>query len=416
MQERPKRILLIIAFIGSVIAIGFAMYLVFFATGPNISSPESQTLSTEQKAGALIPAKEGAPSAESEAESAQVNGELPQAAPIANGGVTQITALTTGPVQNPTLNADGKNMNFYNKEDGYFYTIDKDGNIVQLSTQAFPNVQTATWNRTAEKAVLTFPDDSKIVYDFQTQKQVSLPKHWKDINFSPASDQLIAKSLTLDPNNRWLVTSNDNGSNIKSIQALGENADKVQVTWSPNDQVVAFADTALASGNNSESGFGRKVIYPVGKNQENFKGLVVEGFGFASSWAPSGKTLLYSVYGDYSRGKPLLWLVDATASSMGDRRHSLGVNTWVDKCTWSSDTIVYCAVPQNLPDNAGLERRLYENYPDTLFKLDLSSGRSSVVAIPQTDTTMTNLSVSKDAASLYYTDAVSGQLKLIKLK
>lgn len=416
MQERSKRILLIIAFIGSVIAIGFAMYIVFFASGLDGTPTGTETPTAEQKAGSLTPSKEGTPGSGSNVGTTEGNGALPQAAAIANGGVTQTLALTTGPIQNPTLSADGKSMNFYNKEDGYFYTIDKDGNIVKLSNKAFPNVQSTAWNQNAEKAVLTFPDDSKIVYNFQTQSQVTLPKHWQDVEFSPTADNLIAKSLALDPNNRWLVLSNDNGSNVTPVQALGDNADKVQVNWSPNDQVVAFADTASIANGNSQGGFDTKIIYPIGKNKENFRGLVVEGFGFASTWSPNGKTLLYSVYGDYSQGKPLLWLVDGTSSSMGDHRHSLGVNTWVDKCTWSSDTIVYCAVPQNLPDNAGLARSLYANLPDTVFKLDLASNRSSVVAIPATDTTMSNLSLSKDGSSLYYTDAASGQLKLIKLK
>lgn len=415
MQERPKRILLIMGFIGSVIVIGLAMYVVFFAEAPGVTTPEGPGASTEQPSGSLPSSLEGTPGAGGEVGTTD-GGALPEAAAVADGGVTQTIALTTGPVQNTALSADGNKINFYNEEDGFFYTIDKDGNIVKLSNQTFPNVQSVEWNRDAEKAVMVFPDDSKIVYNFQTQSQVTLPKHWEDVEFSPSSDNLIAKSLALDPNNRWLVISNDNGSNVTSIQALGENADKVEVNWSPNDQVVGFADTSSVVGTNAASGFDTKVIYPIGKNQENFKGLVVEGFGFAPSWSPSGKTILYSVYGDYSQGKPLLWLVNGTAASMGENRHSLGINTWVDKCTWSSDTIVYCAVPQNLPPNAGLQRTLYSTRPDTLYKLDLTNGRNSVVAIPETDTTMTSLSVSADGSALYYTDAFSGQLKLIKLK
>lgn len=402
-------------FIGSIIVIALAMYVVFFAEAPRVTTQDSSGSSAEQSSGSFPSSLEGTPGTEGGIGTTN-GGALPEAAAVADGGITQTIALTTGPVQNTTLSADGNKINFYNEEDGYFYTIDKDGNIVKLSNQTFPNVQSVEWNRDAEKAVMVFPDDSKIVYNFQTQTQVTLPKHWEDVEFSPTSDNLIAKSLALDPNNRWLVVSNDNGSNVTSIQALGENADKVEVNWSPNDQVVGFADTSSIVGTNATSGFNTKVIYPIGKNQENFKGLVVEGFGFAPSWSPSGKTILYSVYGDYSQGKPLLWLVNGTASSMGENRHSLGINTWVDKCTWSSDTIAYCAVPQNLPPNAGLQRSLYSTRPDALYKLDLANGRNEVVAIPATDTTMTNLSVSTDGSVLYYTDALSGQLKLIKLK
>jgi hypothetical protein len=415
MQEQTKRILSIILFIGSTVAIGLVLYTVFFAEEKTDETPGAITPTEEQTGGALVPSKEGVPGA-AVVPGTTEGGVLPQASAIAVGGLTQITALTTGPVQNTTLSANGKGVNFYNNEDGRFYSIDKDGNIVKLSSQTFPDVKTVAWNGSSEKAVLTFPDESKIVYDFQNQTQVTLPKHWDDVNFSPTSNQLIAKSLALDPNNRWLVVSSDNGSNVVPIEALGNNANKVDISWSPNDQVVAFADTASLTGGETTSSFDSKIIYPVGKNQENFKGLLVEGFGFKPSWSPSGKTILYSVYSDYSQGKPLLWLVDGTSSTMGDHRRSMGLNTWVEKCTWSTDTTIYCAVPQNLPENAGLQPTLYADLPDVLYKVDLANNLTTAIAIPATDTTMKNLSVSKDESALYYTDAVTGQLQLIKLK
>ena len=225
------------------------------------------------------------------------------------------------------------------------------------------------------------------------------------------TDEIIAKSIALDPNNRWLVVSSDDGSRVKSIQALGMNEDKVDVNWSPNDQVVAFADTAPAI----EGGLDRKVIYPVGKNQENFKGLVVEGLNFDSLWSPNGKQLLYSVTGDYSSNKPLLWIVDATTSTMGENRASLGLNTWVDKCAWSGSTSVYCAVPMDLPPNAGLRRSLYADKNDALYKIDLATGRSSLVALVQEATPMNDLTISRDESLVYFTNK-DGRLEVMKLK
>lgn len=415
MQEQQKRILSIILFIGSAVAIGFVMYIVFFGGGEKLTPTKQPTTGEQPGTGTLPSSKEGVPG-QAITPSVQGGGALPKASPIASGGVTQTTALTTGPVENITISSDGNGVNFYNKSDGRFYTIDANGKIVKLSDQTFPEVEKVAWNQNAEKAVLTFPDESKIVYDFANETQVTIPKHWDDVEFSPTSDQLIAKSLAMDPNNRWLVIASDTGSNVVPIQALGENGDKVQVNWSPNDQVVAFADTSSVNGADLEAGFDARMIYPVGKNQENFHGLLVEGFGFKSAWSPDGKTILYSVYSDYSQGKPLLWVVDGTSASMGDKRHSIGLNTWVDKCAWASGTIIYCAVPQNLPDNAGLQPTLYADLPDVLYKVDLTTNKLFIVAIPDTDTTMKNLSVSKDGSFLYYTDASTNQLKLIRLK
>ncbi len=420
MNERTKRILTIALFILSVFVIGFIMYIVFFK--PQSTQPPSITTPGEQPSGALTPSQTGAPGIST----GTIPGVLPSttgqgvttpASPIANGNITQTTALTTAPVSNPILSTDGSSENFYNAADGKFYTINAQGKIVSLSDQTFPNVQTVTWNHTAQKAVLEFPDGSNIIYDFKNQKQITLPKQWEGFSFSPTTDEIAAKSIGLDENNRWLLISNDNGSNAVPFQALGNNADQVTVDWSPNNQVVAFADTASTVSTDAPStDFNQRIIYPIGKNQENMKALVIEGSNFTPSWSPSGKTLLYSANADYSSGKPLLWNVDATANDMGQNRHSLGINTWADKCTWSTETTLYCAVPQNLPDNAGMQRDLYSALPDSLYKVDLASGQSSLVAIPDQQKTMTNLSVSKDASLLYFTDATSGVLNLIHLK
>ena len=100
---------------------------------------------------------------------------------------------------------------------------------------------------------------------------------------------------------------------------------------------------------------------------------------------------------------------------MGDNRQSLGLYTWVDKCTWSSASVVYCAVPLELPPNAGLQRSLYENEPDALYKLDLTVGTSTLIAIPAEETSMNNLQVSDDESAIYFTNT-SGQLELMRLK
>jgi hypothetical protein len=113
---------------------------------------------------------------------------------------------------------------------------------------------------------------------------------------------------------------------------------------------------------------------------------------------------------------PLLWLVDATPATMGENRHSLGIYTWADKCTFSSATTVYCAVPKNLPINAGLQRALYVDYPDSVYRIDTASNKVTLVAVPETDTTMENLSVGNDGANLYFTDRDDGTIQTMRLK
>ncbi len=411
MNERTKRILLIIGFLLSVVIIAFVMYRMFVADFIPEATVEDDTATTDTTTG-LPFSMDGVFSDFTNDDTTDTGtGTLAEADEVARGSVTETTSLTTGAVYNATLSGDGQSMNYYDDTDGRFYTIDEDGNVVRMSDTQFPDVETVEWNKDAEKAVMEFPDGSNIIYDFDTEKQVTLPQHWEDFDFSPVADEIVAKSIGLDPNNRYLVTSNDDGSNVKSFQALGENEDKVDVNWSPNDQVVAFADTS----GSSYGGLNRAMIYPVGLNDENYKGLVVEGLFFDSVWSPNGKQILYSVVGDYSSNKPLLWIVDGTASTMGENRRSLGLNTWVDKCTWGSSSTAYCAVPQDLPDNAGLQRSIYDNLPDVLYKIDFNTGHTSLLAIPDNETSMNSLSVSSDESKIYYTND-SGRLELIMLK
>ncbi|KKW33105.1 MAG: hypothetical protein UY76_C0009G0011 [Candidatus Uhrbacteria bacterium GW2011_GWA2_52_8d] len=394
-------------FILSVFVIAFMLYALFFR-----SAPPAPTVEEVPEIPDLVglPGSTEAQPRESGAQQGGTAG-LEPADDVARGGLTQTTELTTGAVFNSILNGDGQTMNYYNATDGRFYTIDEDGTVVALSSAQFPQAQDVQWNKDSNKALIEFPDGSNIVYNFDTQRQTTLPAHWEDFDFSPVTDEILAKNIALDPQNRWLIITNEDGSKTQSIQALGENEEKVNVNWSPNDQVVAFASTAQAI----QGGLDRNVIYPVGKNQENFKGLVVEGLGFDSVWSPNGKQLLYSVSGSYSNDKPLLWIVDASASTMGDNRRSLGLNTWVDKCTWSSSTTVYCAVPLNLPSNAGLARAVYQDKPDVLYKLDLLTETSTLIAVPAEETAMNNLQVSTDGSMIYFTNT-SGQLELMRLK
>ena len=408
MTERTKKLFLVGGFILSVFIMAFVLYTLFFRPAPPEATVEGgKGTSTGQLPSSLEAIMREREQAQEEAGT----GRLETSDEVARGGLTRTTELTTGAVSHSVLSGDGQTMNYYSASDSRFYTIDENGTVIALSDTQFPNADHVEWNKDSNKALIEFPDGSNIVYNFDSEVQVTLPSHWEDFDFSPVSDELIAKSIALDPSNRYLVVTKDDGSKATSIQALGENESSVDVNWSPNDQVVAFADTSNAI----QGGLDRNVLYPIGKNKENFKGLVVEGLDFDSLWSPSGRQLLYSVVGDYSQNKPLLWLVDATSSTMGDNRQSLGINTWVDKCTWSSSSVIYCAVPLQLPPNAGLQRSLYDNEPDALYKLDLLAGTSSLVAIPAQETSMNHLQVSNDGSNLYFSDT-SGQLELMRLK
>ncbi|MFA6132272.1 MAG: hypothetical protein WC702_04420 [Patescibacteria group bacterium] len=406
LSERTKKILIVAGFVASVIGIGTALYFMFLAPSTT-TTPTTETNETPSNIGGLPTTGLGQPTV------GTTEGEtiLPEASEVAHGGLTETTMLTAAAVTDVALSSDGKSMNYYDQSDNRFYTIASNGTVTKLSNKQFPDVEDTAWNNDGSKAVIEFPDGSNIVYNFTDETQVTLPQHWEDFEFSPNQDQIIAKSITVDSDSSMLVVSNEDGSQTQAVQALGNNADKVQINPSPTDQIIAFSDTAGDQG-----GFGQKMIYPIGKNQENFKGLTVEGLGFESLWSPRGDILLYSTYSSYSDYKPLLWVVDGSVNSIGDNRRSAGLNTWVDKCVFAGNDVIYCGIPQSLETNAGMQRTLYKKNPDDLYKIDLSTGRSSLIARPAEDAAMENLQVTDDGSLLYFTNAIDGRLGYIKLK
>lgn len=396
-----KRILLIISFLVVTFGLGVAIYFVFFRAPKPPEKPGVPIVTPGElpTAGVRVPGIPEAPEAPT---------GLPLASPVAQGGVTQTKTLVSGDLAGIT--GRGDDLQYYNRGDGKFYRVNSDGRIEEVSSRAFFNVDKVTWTPNREAAVLEYPDGSNIFYDFGGGKQATLPKHWEEFDFSPQGDKVSGLSMGIDPANRWLFTSNPDGTAAKIIEALGENADKVQVAWSPSGQVIAFSNTG------EPKGFGREQILLIGQNHENFKGLIVEGLGFDGRWSPDGSRVLYSVASPSADMRPTLWIVNGQGEAIGTNRRNLGLNTWVDKCAFSEAAAVYCAVPTNLPEGAGLERGITKFTPDNFYKLNLSSGAKTLVAVPEVPVNATNLSVSQDGATLYFQDSISGNILTLRLK
>ncbi|PJA92663.1 MAG: hypothetical protein CO133_01965, partial [Candidatus Komeilibacteria bacterium CG_4_9_14_3_um_filter_37_5] len=154
------------------------------------------------------------------------------------------------------------------------------------------------------------------------------------------------------------------------------------------------------------------------KSGNNLKSLVVEGRNFEYQWAPQGDYILYSVYSSKSEQKPILYLANMAGDQTGMYKVNLGLNTWSDKCVFTSDsTKVYCAVPTSLPKLAGIFRELTNNVSDNFYEIDLNSGFKTLLNTAANGSIRaTNMSISTDGDILYFVDSSSGELKQIKLR
>ncbi len=407
MSERAKRILVITIFVVIVLVAGFGIWWYFFRPllVPSVAPAPPPTPVTPSTG--LTPARPAAPRP-SISVTPGAPGALPS--PVAAGGLTSTTALTQTSVLAPSLAGDGSTIQYYNRSDGKFYRILPDGSAQTLSDKVFFNVSAVTWAGDRAQAILEYPDGANILYNFATGRQATLPRHWQNFSFSPRSDGIAFLSLGADQDSRWLAISSPDGSGSRAIEGLGNNADKVHVAWSPNDQVVAFSRTGLPQGANEQE------ILLIGKNHENYRSLIVNGIGFRPRWSPDGAKLLYSATSADNDWKPQLWIAGATPANIGEGKTGLGLATWADKCAFANPGTIYCAVPTNLPRGAGLYPAIAANTPDQLWKVDLRTGARQLIAIPSEDHTIDTITISNDERSLYFTDKISGQLYKIDLK
>ena len=409
-QLNWKRILLILGFIAAVIILGYLLYYFFFKP----ALPPGPPVNVNVPIGVLpnVGVNVNVPIA-------NINAILPPSPPpavappspiseVATGGVTQTLPLTATPTYGATLAADGSNLLYYDKNVGKFYQLTPDGQSRLLSDQTFYQVEKITWAPDKAKAVLEYPDGANIVYDFETKSQVTLPKHWKDFDFSPNSDQLVFKSMGINEENRWLAVSSADGSQARKIEHLGNKDATVHPLWSPNGQIIAVYREDLD--------FDRQNLYFVGLHNENFKLTILDGRGFRGQWSPTGKQLLYSVYNSSNDYKPTLWIVDAEGENIGQNRRSLKLETWADKCSFASGDVIYCAVPQKLEGMAGIFATEMDNYPCDIYKIDLKTGFKTMIAQPEGEHNIGRVIVSNDGRYLYFTSKDDGRLYKIRLK
>ena len=408
-----KKILIIVGFISLIISLGFLLYITFFSQ--MIDTPINTPIATSSSGvGGLPIADDGSQNIISSNEDSYTqknqnnNTQKLIASDVARGGLTKTTQLNKTRSSDVVLSSNGKNIQYYNNDDGKFYYIDSNGKIDSMSDKVFHNVEKTTWSSDGNQAILEYPDGSNIVYSFDTGKQVTLPKHWEDFEFSSNGNKIAMKSIGLDPSNRYLAIANSDGSKTKIIDKIGNNADDVYPSWSPNDQVVALFTEGID--------FNRQEVFFIGQNGENFKSTVIEGRGFQPQWSPSGEKLLYSVYSSDNEMKPSLWLVNSQGEQIGSERKSLRIETWAEKCNFHSASEIYCAVPNKLEEGAGLFPELAKNTTDKLYRIDVNTGAKKLIAIPENDYNVSNIIISDDGKYLYFTDEKTSRIHKINLK
>jgi len=413
-QLNYKKIMLIILF--GVLCIGLAVGIYWLFFRPLFVGPEDEV--KYEGPGAYLPGVglvdevpgEGLPEIE-EVTPEEVIGVPTE---VAAGGDTLVLPMHEDVVAHVTLSGSGQGVNFYNPIDNKFYTLPENGTApIALSNQEFYEVEKVYWNNDKTQAIITYPDKSKILYDFNLDAQATMDKSVVDPDFSN-SDAIAFKYISTESaENNWLAVISPDGSQMQLVEHLGSNYDDVQVAWSPNNSVVALYAEII--------GIDRTEIFLLGLAGENFKSFVVDGTHFKGMWSPSGTRMLYSVVSAANAYNPSLWIVDVEEDRIGSHKFSLGLFTWVERCTFADDLTVYCAVPRELARGAGLyPDELATETHDLIYKVDLTTGTRELIGNPVigdiNNFSITSVHISKDGQYLFFWDAITEKIYKMRLK
>jgi len=406
-NPKYKKILVIVGFIAVVFLMAWFLYSMFFAP----TAPTTVVVPPDQQpsGGGLPTVGEG--TGERPVAVDPVTG-LPITTPnlpsVRTEDIVAIEADTV--VEQNVMSVERSSLGslvYYNKDDGKFYSY-ANGNITPLSDKEFHNVETVAWSRKGDRAILEYPDGHNIFYDFNKEKQISLPKELKDFSFDQSGEKIAAKVISDFPDNNWIITSNYDGSGVYFVEHLGEKEKDVQIDWSPAGEIVATYREGID--------FERQEVYPIGQSGGNIKSLVTDGRGFESSWSPQGDYILYSVYNTNSGYRPTLYLADMGGDWTGSYKIDIGINTWSDKCTFADNSQkVYCAVPEELPELSGIFRDLAADKSDVFYEINLVTGSKRIIAAPE-DVSATGLQISSDGSTLYFVNDSTGNLEEINLR
>jgi Tol biopolymer transport system component len=409
-----RKIGLIAGFIIVIIAVAYLLYFLFFTTPDEQiiieeETPDGQLPDTQRGEQPGITTDEGAENKQIIAEKViKIQAEQSEIDFVAQGGITSVNDLDYNINQGIILAKNGNDLISYNPGQGKFYTIDNSGNKFELTDKVYPEVEKIAWSAQKDSAILEFPDGSNIYYNFEEDRQVTLPKDWAEFNFNKSGDQIAYKDMNQIEDYRFIGIANPDGSGIKYLESIGGGENDFDVDFSPTGQVVATYNQGSTKNTTR--------MYLVGKYGEEFVPIELQGYGVETQWVPDGKRLIYSAHNEYSEHKPELYIVNALGGDAGSGHQSLGLQTWADKCTFQNTTTMYCAVPKELPYGADYFPELADEIADYIYRVDLETGVKTFIAEPEYAYTIDQMQVSEDGESLFFTDKATQSLHTIKLK
>lgn len=200
--------------------------------------------------------------------------------------------------------------------------------------------------------------------------------------FSPDSKKIVYQK------NSGLFTSDSGGKNQKTLASDLKIKDVILKWPSANNIAIVSKPSGAIAGN----------LWLFDVRNSNINKVIDSFFGLETLFSPDGSSFIYS-YTDQNGKNPILGFYDKN----GGKKIISNVSTLVDKCAWSTNNYIYCAVPKSWPDFAILPDDYYKNAfltNDDIWKINVETGEK--ILIFEHIGNISNLAVSRDESRVFF--------------
>jgi hypothetical protein len=324
----------------------------------------------------------------------------------------KISNVSNEAVISPIVSQNGNSLWYFSPSGELKESLFIGGDAKSLSDKKFPGILKAVWSPDKSKVLLKIKnaDESASFSLFDTNSnQVSpLNRNINEVAWMATSDKIFYKYFDSTSKKSTLNISDPNGNNWKKLMDL------------PHDKISFFQipRSGLLSVWNNGDAYYSTLLQSISLLGDNPKTLYQGNFGADYLWDNSGNYILASQTDAKGGTKIQLGIMNYN----GGEYKILGLPTFASKCLWSNDdTIIYCALPGNVPDNSILPNDYKAGKfttTDTFWKINISTGEKSRlldVADIKNPFDASNLFFNSDESLLFFVNKVDGKLYKIVL-
>ncbi len=281
--------------------------------------------------------------------------------------VTPIVTTTTTKTDFST----NKYIRYVDRGNGYVYEIANDATPIQISNITIPNIYEAFFADTGKKVFLRFlRDDQKTIATFA----VPIP----DANIDGSRSQLSGsflpdniQSFAVSPDTKLLamLAPNGAGGSVLTVADTNNRSRKDIMNNTFRDWLISWTNQDRVNVQTKAAGTVEGYFYGILQADVRLKKAVGGVLGLTASVSPKGGYVLYSE----STQNGFLTKVLNTNTQ---KTTTLAIRSLPEKCTWTSNEDLLCAVTPDLPKAvypdgwyAGLV-----HFNDSLVRINPNSG------------------------------------------